>query len=110
MSSKSAEEAAATAHNPGQIVFYPILNLQQLRLDINEYIRTLEQIGIELLDQLGVKSERRKGFPGLWVKTDLNPKIASIGVRGFETDYASRNGDKYPKRFEHLRGNRPLRP
>jgi lipoyl synthase len=68
----------ATAHNPGQIVFYPICNLQQLRLDINEYIRTLEQIGIELLDQLGVKSERRKGFPGLWVD---NRKIASIGVR-----------------------------
>ena len=68
----------ATAHNPGQIVFYPILNLQQLRLDINEYIRTLEQIGIELLEQLGVKSERRKGFPGLWAD---DKKIASIGVR-----------------------------
>jgi lipoyl synthase len=68
----------ATAHNPGQIVFYPILNLQELRLDINQYIRTLEQIGIELLDQLGVKSDRRKGFPGLWVN---DKKIASIGVR-----------------------------
>ena len=68
----------ATAHNPGQLVFYPILNLQQLHLDINEYIRTLEQIGIELLEQLGVKSERRKGFPGLWVG---DKKIASIGVR-----------------------------
>jgi len=68
----------ATAHNPGQIVFYPILNLQELRLDINQYIRTLEQIGIELLEQLGVKSERRKGFPGLWVN---DKKIASIGVR-----------------------------
>ena len=68
----------ATAHNPGQLVFYLILNLQQLRLDINEYIRTLEQIGIELLDRLGVKGERRKGFPGLWVN---DKKIASIGVR-----------------------------
>ncbi|MGD0571578.1 MAG: lipoyl synthase [Sedimentisphaerales bacterium] len=68
----------ATAHNPGQIVFYPILNLQELRLDINQYIRTLEQIGIELLEQLGVKSERQKGFPGLWAN---GKKIASIGVR-----------------------------
>ena len=68
----------ATAHNPGQIVFYPILNLQELRLDINQYIRTLEQIGIELLDRLGVKSDRRKGFPGLWVNDKKN---ASIGVR-----------------------------
>ena len=72
----------ATAHNPGQIVFYPILNLQELHLDINEYIRTLEQIGIELLEQLGVEAQRRKGFPGLWVKNNSQFwKIASIGVR-----------------------------
>jgi lipoyl synthase len=68
----------ATAHNPGQIIFYPILNLQELRLDINQYIRTLEQIGIELLEQLGVKAQRLNGFPGLWVG---DKKIASIGVR-----------------------------
>ena len=68
----------ATAHNPGQIVFYPILNLQELRLGVSEYIRTLEAIGIELLKQLGVESSRRKGFPGLWVN---EKKIASIGVR-----------------------------
>ncbi|HEY5504830.1 MAG TPA: lipoyl synthase, partial [Sedimentisphaerales bacterium] len=59
---------------------------QELHLDINEYIRALEQIGIELLEQLGVKSERRKGFPGLWVVRHGSPqvedrKIASIGVR-----------------------------
>ena len=68
----------ATAHNPGQLVFYPILHLQELRLDINRYVRTLEAIGIELLAGLGVRSERRQGFPGLWVGAR---KIASIGVR-----------------------------
>lgn len=68
----------ATAHNPGQIVFYPIMNLQDLSLGINEYIRQLEAIGIELLEQLNVPSQRRKGFPGLWVD---EKKIASIGVR-----------------------------
>jgi lipoic acid synthetase len=58
------------------------LNLQELHLDINEYIRTLEQIGIELLEQLGVEAQRRKGFPGLWVKNNSQFwKIASIGVR-----------------------------
>jgi len=67
-----------TAHNPGQLVFYPILHLQELGLDINLYVRTLEQIGIELLASLGVESARRKGFPGLWVG---ERKIASIGVR-----------------------------
>ncbi len=67
-----------TAHNPGQLVFYPILHLGQLKLGITEYIRTLEQIGIELLAQLGVIAQRKKGFPGLWVG---ERKIASIGVR-----------------------------
>jgi lipoate-protein ligase B len=67
-----------TAHNPGQLVFYPILNLQQLNLGITEYIRELESIGAELLEQSGIHTERRKGFPGLWVGAK---KIASIGVR-----------------------------
>ena len=67
-----------TAHNPGQLVFYPILNLQQLNLGISEYIRELESIGAELLEQLEVHAERQKGYPGLWIGTK---KIASIGVR-----------------------------
>ena len=52
----------ATAHNPGQLVVYPIINLKQLDLDVSEYIRALEDIGIELLEQLGVQSQRRKGL------------------------------------------------
>jgi len=67
-----------TAHNPGQLVFYPVVNLQQLRLGISEYIRKLEAIGMELLEGLGLESARRKGFPGLWIE---RRKIASIGVR-----------------------------
>jgi len=67
-----------TAHNPGQLVFYPILNLQKTGFGINEYIRELEAIGAELLEQLNVHSTRRKGAPGLWVG---ERKIASIGVR-----------------------------
>ena len=67
-----------TAHNPGQLVLYPILHLQQLGLGISEYIRQLEAIGAELLGQLGIQAKRRKRFPGLWVG---KRKIASIGVR-----------------------------
>jgi len=68
----------ATAHNPGQLVFYPVLYLPDSGLGISEYIRELEEIGIELLEQLGIKSQRRKNFPGIWVNSR---KIASIGVR-----------------------------
>ena len=67
-----------TAHNPGQLIFYPILNLQELNLGISEYIRKLESIGAELLEQSGVHTERKKGLPGLWIS---EKKIASIGVR-----------------------------
>ena len=67
-----------TAHNPGQLVFYPILHLQHLGLGASEYVRTLEAIGIDLLARAGVAAERKKGFPGLWTS---GRKIASIGVR-----------------------------
>lgn len=67
-----------TAHNPGQLVFYPIVYLPDLGLGIGEYIRALEAVGIELLGGLRVLAERRRGFPGLWVG---EKKIASIGVR-----------------------------
>ena len=68
----------ATAHNPGQIVFYPILDLSALKLGVTEYIRQLEQIGTELLDAFAVTAVRKQGYPGLWVG---QKKIASIGVR-----------------------------
>ena len=67
-----------TAHNPGQLVFYPVLRIAEFGLGVSDYIRRLEEIGIELLDELGVKCCRRKGFPGLWV---IDKKIASVGVR-----------------------------
>jgi lipoyl(octanoyl) transferase len=67
-----------TAHNPGQLVVYPIIKLKSLRLDVNGYVQSLEQVGIELLQWLGVESGRRKGYPGLWIG---EKKIASIGVQ-----------------------------
>ena len=67
-----------TAHNPGQLVFYPILHLQERHLGVSAYVRTLEAIGIELLKTSGLDAERRKGYPGLWIE---DRKIASIGVR-----------------------------
>lgn len=67
-----------TAHNQGQIVIYPIVKLKSLGLSVNEYIRELEAIGIELLAAFGVEAHAKKGFPGLWVG---DRKIGSIGVQ-----------------------------
>jgi len=67
-----------TAHNPGQIVIYPIIDLTSINIDINEHIRTLEAVGIELLNSLDVSSSRKPDAPGLWID---NKKIAAIGVK-----------------------------
>jgi len=84
-----------TAHNPGQVVFYPIVNLGQLGLGISEYIRKLEAIGIELLEQLGVHATRRKGLPGLWIEHHQSPdkqQHTTYDIR--DTTYAIRNTRK----------------
>lgn len=67
-----------TAHNPGQVVIYPIISLASLDLGISEYVRQLEAIGIELLKTLDISAERLKGRPGLWCNSK---KIASVGVK-----------------------------
>ena len=67
-----------TAHNPGQIVIYPIIKLKSLALGINDYVRQLEAIGIDLLEQFGISAARRKGYPGLWIG---EKKIGAIGVQ-----------------------------
>ena len=67
-----------TAHNPGQVVIYPVVSLRSLKLGVNEYIRKLETIGIELLGDFGINAGRRKGYPGLWLG---EKKIGAIGVR-----------------------------
>lgn len=69
---------AATAHNPGQIVMYPILKLSRIRLGLSEYVYTLGQIGMDLLRQFGIQADWRRQTPGLW--TD-GRKIASVGLQ-----------------------------
>ena len=67
-----------TAHNPGQLIVYPIINLKKHNLGVSDFVHLLENIGIELLAELGVNCSVKKGFPGLWVQ---ERKIASIGVQ-----------------------------
>ncbi|HOQ03729.1 MAG TPA: lipoyl(octanoyl) transferase LipB [Anaerohalosphaeraceae bacterium] len=69
---------AATAHNPGQIVMYPILKLSRLKIGLSDYVHTLGQIGIEMLRTFGIRADWRKQTPGLWVS---GRKIGSVGVQ-----------------------------
>lgn len=67
----------ATYHGPGQLVGYPILNLNRRGRDLHRYLRFLEEFLIEFCSFHGVQARRCLGLTGVWVK---NRKIASIGV------------------------------
>jgi lipoate-protein ligase B len=73
-----------TYHGPGQLVAYPILDLNLLGLRIHGYIRLLEQAAIDTCAAFGVHAERDPEATGVWVglgEPDGGRKIAAIGVR-----------------------------
>lgn len=72
-----------TYHGPGQIVGYPILDLDNFFTDIHKYLRFLEETIIRTLAEYGLKAERSKGETGVWldVGTPFARKICAMGVR-----------------------------
>ena len=66
-----------THHCPGQLVLYPVLNLQRHGADLHLYLRRLEQVGIDLLAEYGLAAERLTGLTGVWLE---GHKLAAIGV------------------------------
>ncbi len=67
----------ATYHGPGQLVAYPILNLNEWTPSIKWYLRTLEEIIIAVLARYGLQGERLEGYTGVWVG---GAKVAAIGI------------------------------
>jgi len=72
-----------TYHGPGQIVGYPILDLDNFFTDIHKYLRFLEEIIILTLAEYGLKTDRSPGETGVWldVGTPFARKICAMGVR-----------------------------
>ena len=72
-----------TYHGPGQIVGYPILDLENFFTDIHKYLRLLEETIILTLADYGLKSERSSGETGVWldVGTPFARKICAMGIR-----------------------------
>lgn len=73
-----------TYHGPGQIVGYPILDLEQFFTDIHKYLRTLEEVIIKVMAEYGLKGERYEGYTGVWLDVDdadKARKICAMGVR-----------------------------
>ena len=67
-----------TYHGPGQLVVYPLVDLQRLRLSIRDFVAALERAVIELAAQSGIAAACRRGAPGVYV---AGRKLASVGVR-----------------------------
>ena len=72
-----------TYHGPGQIVGYPIIDLENFFTDIHKYLRSLEEVIIRTLADYGIKGERSEGETGVWldVGTPFARKICAMGVR-----------------------------
>jgi lipoyl(octanoyl) transferase len=72
-----------TYHGPGQIVGYPILDLENFFTDIHKYLRFLEEVIILTLKNYEIKGERNQGKTGVWIdtKTPFPRKICAMGVR-----------------------------
>jgi lipoyl(octanoyl) transferase len=72
-----------TYHGPGQLVVYPIFDLEQFFTDIHKYMRLLEEAVILTLTDFGIKSGRVEGLTGVWIEgdTDRARKICAMGVK-----------------------------
>lgn len=72
-----------TYHGPGQIVGYPILDLENFFTDIHKYLRLLEETIILTIAEYGLKGERSEGETGVWldVNTPFARKICALGIR-----------------------------
>lgn len=72
-----------TYHGPGQIVGYPIFDLEQFFTDIHRYLRTLEEAIIRTCNDFGIAAERYEGYTGVWIDAHKPSarKICAMGVR-----------------------------
>jgi lipoyl(octanoyl) transferase len=72
-----------THHGPGQLVVYPILDLENFFTDIHLYLRNLEEAVIRMLDKLGIEAGRYPGYTGVWIEPDKPSarKICAMGVK-----------------------------
>jgi lipoyl(octanoyl) transferase len=73
-----------TYHGPGQIVGYPIFDLEKIKISLKEYIHRLEEAVIMTVSHFGISGSRLEGATGVWLDTDtkgMARKICAIGVK-----------------------------
>ncbi len=67
-----------TAHNPGQLIGYPLFNLSEFREDLHWFLRSIEDIIMQVLEEYGIASGRVEGKTGVWIEEER--KICAIGL------------------------------
>lgn len=71
-----------TYHGPGQLVVYPVIDLENFFTDIHKYMRTLEESVIQTLAEFDIRASRISGLTGVWLDIDRSPrKICAFGVK-----------------------------
>lgn len=71
-----------TYHGPGQVVAYPIIDLENFFTDIHKYMRLLEESVIQTLAEFGIEGSRIAGMTGVWIDVTGSPrKICAFGVK-----------------------------
>lgn len=72
-----------TFHGPGQLVVYPIIDLQTRKLGVKDYVNLLEEAVIRTIAEYGINGERVDGATGVWIDaaTPVERKICAIGIR-----------------------------
>ena len=72
-----------TFHGPGQLVVYPILDLEELGIGVREYVDRLEEVVIRTIAEYGIRGERLDGATGVWLEpgSPYARKICAIGVK-----------------------------
>jgi lipoyl(octanoyl) transferase len=80
---KTSRGGDITYHGPGQIVGYPIFDLEKFNIGVREYIWNIEQAIINVIDQFGLKGDRISDASGVWLDSDTDAarKICAIGVK-----------------------------
>ena len=97
-----------TFHGPGQLVLYPVLDLERIFTDLGRYLRTLEEAVIETIAEYGIRGNRVAGRTGVWVGPDEHGperKICAMGIhcsRWVTTHGLALNVDTDLDYFRHI--------
>jgi len=73
-----------TFHGPGQLVGYPILDLEKFKTDLGWFLRSLEEVIILTMAEYGLKGERSKGETGVWIDPSIKGKERKICAMGIK--------------------------